>query len=125
MNQKIKTARLSILSNSFLIILKVLAGILSGSVSIISEAIHSVMDLLAAIISFFSVKVSDTPADDRHPYGHGKFENISGVVEAFLIFIAAGWIIYESIYKIIHPREINRIGLGFAVMIVSAIVNFA
>ena len=73
--------------------MKLAIGIITGSVSIISEAIHSTMDLLAAIIAFFSVKVSDQPPDKQHPYGHGKFENISGVIEAILIFIASLWII--------------------------------
>jgi cation diffusion facilitator family transporter len=91
MNAKVKIARLSIISNTFLIIMKVVAGLMSGSVSIISEAIHSSMDLMAAIIAFFSVRVSDNPPDPRHPYGHGKVENISGVIEAILIFIAAAW----------------------------------
>ncbi len=116
-------ARLSILSNSLLIALKLVVGILSGSVSIISEAIHSFMDLLAAIIAFFSVRVSDRPADLKHPYGHGKFENISGVVEAILILVAAFWIIYEAIKKILSPEPIGSVGLGVAVMAVSAIVN--
>ncbi len=98
-------------------------GIISGSISIISEAIHSFMDLLAAIIAFFSVRVSDTPADERHPYGHGKFENISGVVEAMLIFVAAFWIIFEAVKKLRHPEEVKTLWLGFAVMTVSAIVN--
>ncbi len=123
MNKKVKVARLSILSNSGLIILKVIVGISSGSVSIISEAIHSFMDLLASVVAFFSVRISDTPADERHPYGHGKFENISGVVEALLIFIAAFWIIYEAVKKIIQPSEVENIGFGVAVMIISAIVN--
>ncbi len=87
MNLKVKTARLSIISNSLLIILKLGAGIISGSVSIISEAIHSLMDLLAAVIAFFSVKISDNPPDARHPYGHGKIENVSGVIEALLILV--------------------------------------
>jgi cation diffusion facilitator family transporter len=123
MNKKVKVARLSILSNTGLIILKVIVGIFSGSVSIISEAIHSFMDLLASVVAFFSVRISDTPADERHPYGHGKFENISGVVEALLIFIAAFWIIYEAVKKIIQPSEVENIGFGVAVMIISAIVN--
>ena len=123
MNKKVRVARLSIASNSFLIVLKFIVGVLSGSVSIISEAIHSLMDLLASVVAFFSVRISDTPADARHPYGHGKFENISGVVEALLIFIAAGWIIFEAIKKIIHPGEVEKIGLGIVVMIISAIVN--
>ncbi|MEI7661831.1 MAG: cation diffusion facilitator family transporter [Bacteroidota bacterium] len=123
MNKKVKTARLSIFSNTFLIILKIIVGLLSGSVSIISEAIHSFMDLLASIIAFFSVRISDTPADETHPYGHGKFENISGVVEALLIFVAAFWIIYEAVKKIILPTEVGKIGFGFAVMLTSAFVN--
>ncbi|MEI6684008.1 MAG: cation diffusion facilitator family transporter [Bacteroidota bacterium] len=123
MNKKVSVARLSIFSNSFLILMKIIVGLLSGSVSIISEAIHSFMDLLASVIAFFSVRISDTPADEMHPYGHGKFENISGVVEALLIFIAAIWIIVEAAKKIFHPAEVQKIGFGFAVMITSAIVN--
>ena len=124
MNEKIKTARLSIFSNISLIVMKLLAGLYSGSVSIISEAIHSGMDLLASIIAFFSVKMSDSPPDREHPYGHGKFENVSGVIEAVLIFIAAGWIIYEAVHKIIKPAAIENIEIGVAVMAVSAVVNF-
>ena len=124
MNRKVSVARLSIVSNTLLIVMKVIVGILSGSISILSEAIHSFMDLLAAIIAFFSVRISDTPADERHPYGHGKFENISGVVEAILIFIASGWIILEAVRKILNPHEIEKIGLGIVVMAISAVVNF-
>jgi cation diffusion facilitator family transporter len=124
MNPKAKVARLSILSNTFLIILKVVVGVMSGSVSIISEAIHSSMDLMAAIIAYFSVRVSDNPPDSRHPYGHGKVENISGVIEAILIFIAAIWIIVEAFKKIAGGvYELESIGIGSLVMLVSAIVN--
>lgn len=124
MNAKIKVARLSIASNTILIIMKLAAGIVSGSVSIISEAIHSSMDLVAAVIAFFSVRVSDNPPDSRHPYGHGKFENISGVIEALLIFIAAGWIIAEAVKKLSgESAELESIGLGSAVMVIAAIVN--
>ena len=123
MNKKVRIARLSVLSNTVLIAMKLVVGLMSGSISILSEAIHSFMDLLAAIIAFFSVRVSDTPADENHPYGHGKFENISGVVEALLIFVAAFWIIYEAIKKLINPEPIGSIWLGFAVMTVSAVIN--
>lgn len=125
MNAKIKVARLSIFSNSLLILMKLTVGLISGSVSIISEAIHSSMDLVASMIAFFSVKVSDNPPDSRHPYGHGKFENISGVIEALLIFVAAGWIIYEAINKLTGgPFELEALGLGSLVMFVSAVMNF-
>lgn len=126
MTSKTKIARLSVFSNTFLIVMKVIVGIMSGSVSIISEAIHSVMDLIAAVIAYFSVRISDNPPDDDHPYGHGKFENVSGVVEAFLILVAAFWIIYEAIHKIMSPSEVSNLGIGIgsAVMFISALVNF-
>ena len=124
MKAKVSVARLSIISNTTLIILKVVAGIFSGSVSIISEAIHSSMDLVAALIAYFAVKVSDNPPDSRHPYGHGKIENISGVIEALLIFVAAIWIIYEAVRKLTGtPDELGAVGIGLIVMVVSAIVN--
>lgn len=124
MNAKTKVARLSLLSNSTLIILKLIVGLATGSVSIISEAIHSTMDLLAAIIAFFSVKISDKPADDVHPYGHGKIENVSGVIEALLILVASIWIIIEAVSKLLEPGEVESIGLGFMVMFISSAINF-
>lgn len=124
MDKKIKTARLSIFSNLFLIILKFFAGIISGSVSILSEAIHSGIDLIASGIAYFAVKISAKEPDKRHPYGHGKFENISGVVEGLLIFVAAFWIIYEAIHKIINPSEVSYFLLAGSVMFISALVNF-
>ncbi|MDD4644826.1 MAG: cation diffusion facilitator family transporter, partial [Bacteroidales bacterium] len=122
-NQKTQVARLSVFSNSFLIALKVGAGILSGSVSIISEAIHSSMDLLASCIAYFAVKVSDTPSDEKHNYGHGKIENVSGVIEGMLIFIAAGWIIIEAVKKLTNPEPVESLGIGSIVMLISAGVN--
>lgn len=123
MNKKVKTARLSIFSNVFLIAIKLIAGILSGSVSILSEAIHSMMDLIAAVIAYFSVRISSRPPDKDHPYDHGKFENISGVIEGMLILGAAGWIIYEAIEKFKHQEEMRFLYLGILVMTLSAIVN--
>jgi cation diffusion facilitator family transporter len=124
MNAKVKIARLSVLSNSILIVMKLTVGFISGSVSIISEAIHSSMDLIAAVIAFFSVKVSDTPPDSRHPYGHGKVENISGVIEAILIFIAAILIIFEAVRKLLGEATVlDKIWIGSLVMIVSAGIN--
>lgn len=124
MNAKTSIARLSVASNSLLIVMKVIVGIMSGSVSIISEAIHSSMDLVAALIAFFAVRVSDTPPDLRHPYGHGKVENISGVVEGVLILAAAAMIIVEAVKKLIgEPYELESIWIGSLVMLISAIVN--
>ena len=124
MSKKSQVAILSVGSNTLLIAMKIVVGLLSGSVSIISEAIHSFMDLVAAVIAFFSVKYSDDPPDDQHPYGHGKIENVSGVVEALLIFVAAIWIIYEAVKKLTHPSVIEQLGWATAVMIISALVNW-
>src|SRR5450631_1331160 len=85
-------ARLSVLSNSILVIAKFIVGIMSGSVSILSEAVHSGIDLIAAGIAWYSVRVSGKPADDDHRFGHGKIENVAGTVEAILIFGAAFYI---------------------------------
>lgn len=124
MNRKTKVALISVVSNSFLVIIKILVGIASGSISIISEAIHSAMDLVASLIAFIAVKTSSKPADKEHPYGHGKLENISGLAEGVLIFIAAGMIIYEASKKIIHPVEVEQAFAAISVMILSGIVNF-
>jgi cation diffusion facilitator family transporter len=96
LHTKSGAAALSILSNSTLVVLKLIVGLLTHSVSVISEAAHSAVDLAASIIAFFSVRAADIPADEDHPFGHGKIENISGVIEAVLIFVAAAYIIYES-----------------------------
>jgi len=121
--KKQKVAILSVLSNSFLVISKLIIGISISSVSVISEAIHSGLDLLAAFIAYFAVKNSDKPPDKEHTFGHGKIENISGFIEAILIFIACLWIIYEAIHKLIYPQNIENIGLGIGIMFFSSIIN--
>lgn len=122
-NRKIYVARLSVLSNTALVIMKLAVGLMIGSVSIMSEAIHSGVDLLASLIATFSVSRSGIPADSKHPFGHGKFENISGVIEALLIFVAAIWIILEAIKKLLNPEPIDYVGWGVGVMVVSTVVN--
>ena len=123
MSKKVFAAKISIFSNTFLILIKLVMGFMTGSVSIISEAIHSTVDLVASIVAFFSVKISDLPPDENHQFGHDKVENISGVIEAVLIFVASFFIIWEAVKKIRYGGEIESIGLGFIVMFVSAAVN--
>jgi cation diffusion facilitator family transporter len=123
--QKVAAALLSVISNTVLVLLKIIVGILIGSVSVISEAIHSGVDLLAAIIAWFAVRTSGKKPDEGHPFGHGKVENLSGSIEAVLIFLAAGWIIFEAVKKIIHPQPLDSPGFGVLVMFVSTIVNLA
>jgi len=121
--RKVRIAILSVVSNATLVVMKLITGLLTGSVSIISEAIHSGVDLLAAIIALFSVKTSSIPADGMHPFGHGKIENISGTIEALLIFVAAIWIIIEAAKKLMHPEPMEALGWGVGVMLISAVVN--
>jgi cation diffusion facilitator family transporter len=125
--EKESTALLSVISNSFLVILKLIVGFALGSVSIISEAIHSGMDLLASCIAFFSVRKSSQAPDDEHAFGHGKYESISGLIEALLIFLAAILIIHEAIVKVIEPvpEPMNETFMiaGIAVMGISAGMN--
>jgi len=122
-NRKERAAGLSVISNAILVALKLAAGLMIGSVSIISEALHSGVDLLAALIALFSVKASGLPADTTHPFGHGKVENISGTIEALLIFAASGWIIFEALEKLRFPQPIEYVGWGVAVMLISAVAN--
>ncbi|MGC8867700.1 MAG: cation diffusion facilitator family transporter [Elusimicrobiales bacterium] len=122
--EKRKVVFLSIVSNTFLIITKISVGLITGSISIISEAIHSSIDLIAAVMTFFAIRASSIPPDKEHPYGHSKAENISGFVEALLIITAALWIIYESIKKLIFSQPVEFVVAGIAVMLFSAVVNF-
>jgi len=120
---KSRAAAVSIASNSALIVFKLVVGIMSGSIAIISEALHSGSDLVAAIIAFYAVRKAGQPPDPSHRYGHEKVENLSGVIEALLIIAAAGVIIYEGIRKIISGPHIDHIWLGVTVMVVSGFAN--
>jgi cation diffusion facilitator family transporter len=122
-NEKSAVAWLSVVSNTTLVLLKCAVGLMIGSVAVISEGIHSAVDLVAALIALFAVKKSGKPADKDHPFGHGKVENISGTVEAILIFFAAAWIIYEAVHKLMHPAPMEAAGWGVAVMLLSTVAN--
>ena len=124
-NRKAGAARLSIASNTLLVLMKLSVGFWSGSVSILSEAIHSASDLIASGIAYISVRVSDAPADYEHPYGHGKIEGVSSLAEAALIALAAIYIIIEAVQKLLHPDSVNFSGLkiGLLVMGFSALLN--
>lgn len=122
-NTKTGVAALSVASNLTLTLLKLAVGLYIGSVSVVAEAIHSGVDLLAAIIAFFAVRSAGRPPDDKHPFGHGKIENVSGTVEAILIFAAAGLIVYEASQKLLHGTELPQVDLGVMVMALSVVVN--
>lgn len=117
-------AGLSITSNIVLSVLKIITGFLSGSLSIISEAIHSLSDFFASVLTFFSVIKSSQPADNDHPYGHGKYEDMAGFIEGILIIFASFFIIYEATKKIVFGTNLETENiLGMAVMLVAVILN--
>jgi cation diffusion facilitator family transporter len=120
---KFRVALLSVISNSFLVIVKLLAGLAMGSISVISEAIHSGVDIFAAVVAAAGVRGSGQPADKQHSYGHGKFENLSGFIQALLILAAAVWIIWEAMLKLMRPEPMHTPGMGAVIMLVSALVN--
>jgi len=122
--RKETVATLSVASNFLLVAAKLTVGAIIGSVAVISEAIHSAMDLLAAGIALFAVKKSHLPADEGHPFGHGKFESASGLVEAVLILIAAVWIIFEAVKKLFAGEPIEAPAWGVTVMFFSAAMNY-
>ena len=122
LNKKEKVALSSVFASAVMTVGKFIVGIMSGSMGIISEAAHSALDLGAAGLTLFAVKVSDKPADDKHPYGHGKVESISALIETGLLFLTSAWIIYEAIHRIINKNtEIEITWYAFAVIIVSII----
>jgi cation diffusion facilitator family transporter len=124
-HRKARAARFSIVSNTALIVLKVVAGVITGSVAIITEAVHSAVDLVASIVAYFSVRKAEEPADRSHPYGHEKVENLAAALEGVLIVLGAAIIIYEAIGKLSSGAKVEKLGIGIGVIAFSAAVNFA
>jgi cation diffusion facilitator family transporter len=111
-------------SNTVLTLGKLITGIITGYIAIVSEAVHSLIDLVAALIAYFSVRKASQPADRIHQYGYGKFENISGTIEGLLIFAAAIYIVYYAVEKLFNPEPLGTPIIGVIIMLISAIVNF-
>jgi cation diffusion facilitator family transporter len=122
---KFGAARLSVISNTTLIALKVVAGAVTGSIAIITEAVHSCIDLLASIVAYLSLRKADEPADAEHQYGHAKAENLAAAIEGMLILVGAGVIVYEASRRLTAGGELQNLGFGIAVIAISAVVNLA
>src|SRR6266545_5049605 len=120
---KPRAAAVSIASNAALIALKLAAAAITGSVAILSEALHSMIDLIASVIAFVSVRRADEPADVEHPYGHEKLESLAASIEGMLILVGAGLIVYEAVHRLATGAGIERLGVGIAVIGFSAIAN--
>ncbi len=122
--EKERVAVISVIAAAALVCFKAVVGFATGSLGIISEALHSALDFVAAEITWFAVKFSDRPADNDHNFGHGKMENFSALIEAFLLLIVCGWIIYEAFDRLINKHTEVEIGFwSFAVVITSICVD--
>lgn len=119
----VRAASLSVVSNTVLVAAKLTVGLVTGSLSVLSEALHSASDLLAAGIAFAAVKVASKPADDLHPFGHGKYESLSATIEGLLLFGAAGWIIAEAAARLQEPPTEIVAAPGMVVMAVGVVLN--
>jgi cation diffusion facilitator family transporter len=116
-------AGLSIASNATLIALKVAAGAITGSIAILTEAAHSLIDLVASVVAYVSVRKADEPADVEHPYGHEKVESLAATIEGMLILVGAGIIVYEATHRLVVGAEVQTLGVGIAVMAFSVLAN--
>jgi len=116
-------AALSIASNSLLIALKLAAGAITGSIAIVTEAVHSLIDLVASVVAYVSVRKADEPADAEHPYGHEKVESLAATIEGLLILVGAGIIVYEATHRLVVGTEVEALGVGIAVMGFSVVAN--
>jgi cation diffusion facilitator family transporter len=124
-NEKNSAALSSVAAAVFLTGVKIVVGLLSGSLGILAEAAHSTLDFAAAIITFFAVRAASKPADQGHAYGHGKVENLSALVETLLLLATCAWIIYQSVSRLLSGQVVVKASVWtFAVMIVSIIVDF-
>jgi cation diffusion facilitator family transporter len=122
-SEKRSAAGLSVASNSTLIVLKLVAGAVTGSVAILTEAVHSAIDLIASIVAFVSIRMADEPADESHRYGHEKIENLAAAVEGVLILVGSGVIVFEAVRRLANGGHVERLGIGIAVVAFSAGVN--
>lgn len=123
-NEKKKAALNSVVAALGLTAMKLVVGILSGSLGILAEAAHSGLDLVAALVTLIAVSVSDRPADESHPYGHGKVENISALIETLLLFATCAWIIYEAVHRIFfRDVPVEPSVWAFLVVIVSIVID--
>jgi cation diffusion facilitator family transporter len=116
-------AALSIASNALLIAIKLAAGAVTGSIAILTEAVHSLIDLVASVVAFVSVRKADAPADAEHPYGHEKVESLAATIEGMLILLGAAIIIYEATHRLVVGAEVDMLGVGIAVMGFSVVAN--
>jgi len=119
--EKKRVAGISVIAAVFLTGFKLIIGLLTGSLGILSEALHSALDLVAAVITYFTVRVSDRPADKNHHFGHGKTENFSALVETLLLVITCIWIVYEAANRLISGNTHIEVTVWSYIVVLTSI----
>lgn len=122
---KQRAAALSVASNSLLILLKFVGGIVTGSVALLAEAMQSIIDLVASVVAFVAVRKADEPADEDHPYGHEKIENLAAAIEGVLILVGSGIIAFEAVRRLVVGGEVEQLGIGIGIIALTIVVNLA
>jgi cation diffusion facilitator family transporter len=112
-------------ANIVLTAMKVLAAVLTGAVSLLSEAIHSAADIFASLMTYLGIRAAAEPPDEDHPYGHGKIESLAGFGEAIMLFGMVAYVAFESIHRLVSPQKVDEVNIGMGVMAVSVLVAFA
>ncbi|MGD9316847.1 MAG: cation-efflux pump [Anaerolineae bacterium] len=124
--EKRDAALSSVLAAVFLTLLKLVVGLMTGSLGILAEAVHSGLDLVAAVVTFFAVRLSDQPPDEQHLYGHGKIENLAALFETLLLLVTCVWIIYEAVQRLFFKQvEVEASIWAFGVMAISIVVDIS
>jgi cation diffusion facilitator family transporter len=123
--EKRRAALSSVVAAVFLTGLKLGVGLATNSLGVLSEAAHSALDLAAAALTFYAVRLSGLPPDERHPYGHGKVENLSALAETLLLAATCVWIVREGVERLLHPEPVQAGVWGIAVMAVSVAVDYS
>jgi cation diffusion facilitator family transporter len=119
-----KAAGYALASTVALTVFKLFVGVISGSAAVLSEGLHSFLDLVSASVSFFTVKEAGKPADAEHPFGHGKIETLSSLDEAILLVVAAGLMVYEGSQQFINPKPLHYQGLAMVTIFVSIVISY-
>lgn len=120
--EKKRVALISVFAAIFLTGFKLVIGVITGSLGILSEALHSGLDLVAAVITYFSVRISDKPADKEHNYGHGKIENFSALIQTILLLVTCTWIIYEAIQRLVTGQTHIKVNIWSYIVVISSII---
>jgi cation diffusion facilitator family transporter len=124
--EKIQAASNSVLAAVGLTVTKITVGVMTGSLGILAEAAHSGLDLVAALMTYGAVKISDRPPDRTHRYGHGKVENLSALFETLLLLVTCVWIIYKAVQRLVlHTVEVEVTFWSFAVMVLSIVIDIS